>query len=78
MCIHSNDSKKPLASRVDRHEHIGKGLMGLTAFRHFIADSRFFGVPMLIETEKGEDEGGRDYDRMNLAALRRLARRQGN
>src|SRR4029078_11806562 len=74
MCIHSNDSKKPLGSRVDRHDHIGKGLIGVKAFRYFISDSRCHGVPMLIETEKGEDDDGREYDRMNLATLRRLAR----
>ncbi len=76
-CIHSNDSKKGLGSRVDRHAHIGKGEIGLPGFRHFIADSRFLGIPMLIETEKGEDARGRDYDRMNLSVLRRLARRYG-
>lgn len=75
MCIHSNDSKKPLGSRVDRHDHIGKGLIGCAGFRNFINDPRFFGVPMLIETEKGEDEKGREWDRINLAALRRLVAR---
>jgi len=75
MCIHSNDSKKPLGSHVDRHDHIGKGYIGLSGFRHFIQDPRFFGVPMLIETEKGEDENGRDWDRINLATLRRLVPR---
>jgi deoxyribonuclease-4 len=74
MCIHSNDSKKPLGSRVDRHEHIGKGLIGLAGFRHFVRDPRFFGTPMLIETEKGGEADDDEYDRMNLAALRRLAR----
>jgi deoxyribonuclease-4 len=72
MCIHCNDSKKPKGSRVDRHDHIGKGLMGLTSFASFINDKRFFGVPMILETPKGEDEEGHDLDRTNLAALRSL------
>ena len=37
-------------------------------------DSRFYGIPMLIETEKGEGDDGREFDRINLATLRRLAR----
>ncbi len=75
MCIHTNDSRKPLGSRVDRHDHIGEGLMTLPAFRHFVNDPRFFGVPMILETEKSQDSKGRDWDRVNLARLRRLIRR---
>ena len=52
--IHVNDSKKPLGSRVDRHEHIGKGCLGLDAFRRLVNDPRLAGLPMLLETPKSE------------------------
>ncbi|GMU38517.1 MAG: deoxyribonuclease IV [Phycisphaerae bacterium] len=74
-CIHVNDSVKPLASRVDRHAHIGEGEIGLAGFRHFVNDSRWAGLPMILETPKGEDDKGRDYDAVNLSRLRRLIRR---
>jgi deoxyribonuclease-4 len=76
-CIHMNDSKKPLGSRVDRHEHIGKGEIGRSAFRRFINDPRFAGVPMILETPKETDARGRDMDRVNLAVLRRLVDEPG-
>ena len=44
--IHANDSKKPLGSRVDRHEHIGRGKLGRGAFRHLVNDRRFAKTPM--------------------------------
>jgi deoxyribonuclease-4 len=50
--FHGNDSKKPCASRVDRHEHIGEGCLGLEPFRRLMHDPRFDGLPILIETEK--------------------------
>ena len=50
--FHGNDSKKPCGSRVDRHEHIGEGCLGLEPFRRLINDPRFVGLPILIETEK--------------------------
>ena len=50
--FHGNDSKKPCGSRVDRHEHIGEGCLGLEPFRRLLNDPRFANVPMLIETEK--------------------------
>lgn len=71
-CIHTNDSKKPLGSRVDRHEHIGKGEIGRSAFRRFINDPRFADVPMILETPKETDARGRDMDRVNLAVLRKM------
>jgi deoxyribonuclease IV len=55
VAIHVNDSKKPLGSRVDRHEHIGKGLIGLTGFRMLMNDRRLAGVPKILETEKSDD-----------------------
>ncbi len=53
--IHINDSKKECGSRVDRHEHIGKGKIGLEAFRLLMNDPRFFGVPKILETPKEHD-----------------------
>ncbi len=52
--FHANDSKRPCGSRVDRHEHIGEGCLGLAPFARLVNDSRFGGLPMLIETEKSE------------------------
>jgi len=52
--FHLNDSKRPLGSRVDRHEHIGQGAVGLEAFRRLVNDRRFDGLPMLLETPKTE------------------------
>jgi deoxyribonuclease-4 len=53
--IHVNDSKMPFDSHRDRHENIGKGLIGLQAFHNFVNDSRLSLVPMVLETPKGED-----------------------
>lgn len=71
--FHLNDAKKPAGSRVDRHEHIGKGTIGLAGFRVLAADARFRSVPKVLETEKGDDpKTGRSYDAMNLETLRRI------
>jgi deoxyribonuclease-4 len=67
--IHVNDSKKPLGSRVDRHDHIGKGVMGLTPFRMLMNDERLAGVPKILETEKSQDL---HEDIENIALLRSL------
>ncbi len=69
--FHLNDSRKPLASRVDRHEHIGEGCLGLEPFRHILNDPRFADLPMYLETPKGERDG-ESLDAINLAALRAL------
>jgi len=53
--FHINDSMKPLNSRVDRHEHIGKGHIGLEPFRRLVNDPRFVNIPMCLETEPGEE-----------------------
>ena len=50
--FHLNDSKKPLGSRVDRHQHIGDGEIGVEAFRFLLNDARFRGIPKLLETPK--------------------------
>ncbi len=69
--FHLNDSKKPLGSRVDRHEHIGKGHLGLEPFRLLVNDSRFQKVPMIMETPK-EGPNDEDMDVINLDTLRAL------
>ncbi|MCF8062862.1 MAG: deoxyribonuclease IV, partial [Deltaproteobacteria bacterium] len=70
--FHINDSKTPLGSRVDRHEHIGAGRIGLDALARFLQDPRFAGHPFVLETPKGKDADGRDWDERNLERLRRL------
>jgi deoxyribonuclease-4 len=55
VAFHLNDSKKPLGSKVDRHEQIGKGEIGAGAFKRLVNDKRFWGLPMCLETEKSED-----------------------
>lgn len=78
--FHLNDSKKPCASRVDRHEHIGKGCIGLEPFRRLLHDRRFARLPMLLETPKLETRETLrmsdvdPFDDMNLSTLRSLAR----
>ena len=69
--FHLNDSKKEFNSRVDRHEHIGRGFIGLNAFRLLVNDERFWGLPMCLETPKGKDL---KEDRENLTVLRALLR----
>jgi len=76
--FHGNDSKKPCGSRVDRHEHIGEGCLGLEPFRRLLNDPRFADLPILIETEKskGCEKAGTivedPLDKKNLAVLREL------
>lgn len=68
--FHVNDSKKGYGSRVDRHEHIGRGALGLEGFRALMRDPRFRDVPKILETPKGDED---EMDRVNLAVLRKLA-----
>jgi deoxyribonuclease-4 len=77
-CFHVNDSLRECGSRVDRHAHIGQGCVGRGAFRNLVTDPRFPGVRMILETPKGEDDRGRDWDRVNLAKLRRMERGGSN
>ena len=78
--FHLNDSKKPCGSRVDRHEHIGKGCLGLDPFRRIVTDPRFQSVPMVLETPKLDTPESRrrsdadPWDMRNLRTLRRLMR----
>ena len=80
--FHMNDSKKPCGSRVDRHEHIGRGCLGLEPFRRILNDPRFARLPMLLETPKVDESDRRQrpdvdpLDAMNLRTLRGLMRSQ--
>jgi deoxyribonuclease-4 len=81
--FHLNDSKKPLGSRVDRHEHIGQGCLGLEPFRRIVNDRRFRGLPMLLETpkEEGRSASRIEIDRLderNLETLRGLMEPRGS
>ncbi len=67
--LHVNDAKKPLGSRVDRHEHLGQGCIGEGGFRLLMNDPRLRGRPFVLETPKGDDGA---EDRVNLAFLRGL------
>ena len=81
--FHLNDSKKPCGSRVDRHEHIGRGHLGLEPFRWILTDPRFQSLPMVLETPKLETPESRrrsdadPWDMRNLRTLRRLMKVQG-
>jgi deoxyribonuclease-4 len=70
--LHVNDSKKALGSRVDRHAHIGHGLIGLEGFKPFVRDVAFEKIPKILETPKEKDDRGRDWDEVNLDTLRSL------
>ncbi len=75
--FHMNDSKKPCGSRVDRHEHIGRGCLGLEPFRRLLNDPRFVDLPMLLETPKTDTPRRATFeldplDEMNLRTLRTL------
>jgi deoxyribonuclease-4 len=76
--FHANDSKRPCGSRIDRHEHIGAGCLGLDPFRRLLHDPRLTGLPLLIETEKSTDCNkphlivADPLDVKNLDTLRRL------
>jgi deoxyribonuclease-4 len=70
VAIHVNDSKTGRGSRVDRHDHIGKGRIGLDAFRFIMRSPRFHKIPKVLETPKGKDLA---EDVTNLETLRRLA-----
>lgn len=74
VAFHVNDSKKPLGSRVDRHEHIGLGCLGDEPFRLLLQDRRFRGVPMILETAKEENpETKTPWDAVNRDRLLMLS-----
>jgi deoxyribonuclease IV len=70
VAVHLNDSKTARGSHVDRHEHIGKGRIGLDAFRFIMRDRHLRKIPKVLETPKGKDLR---EDVMNLKTLRSLA-----
>src|SRR5207245_5130023 len=69
IALHLNDSKAARGSRVDRHEHIGKGQIGLEAFRFIMNEPRFRNIPKVLETPKGKELC---EDVANMRTLRRL------
>ena len=68
-CIHMNDSKKELGTRVDRHEHIGKGFIGLNGFKNIMNDKRLLHIPKILETPKTK---GQKEDLKNIRVLKKL------
>lgn len=70
--IHLNDSKAACGTRADRHEHIGQGCLGLGPFRQLLRDPRLAALPFILETPKGKDPRGEDWDIVNLRVLRGL------
>ncbi|MEE2883142.1 MAG: deoxyribonuclease IV [Planctomycetota bacterium] len=71
FALHLNDSKGDLGSHLDRHMHIGDGLIGRKGFEYIINDDRFGGIPKMLETPKEND-----MDRKNLALLKRLGKKK--
>jgi deoxyribonuclease-4 len=70
ICLHLNDCKREFGSRIDRHEHIGKGALGALPFRLIMNDRRLGNIPKIIETPKDKDMKN---DRRNLGILRKMA-----
>lgn len=70
--IHINDSRAPLGSRRDRHEHIGRGSIGLEGFRRILNHPRLRGLPFILETPRTSDAD----DRRNLQTLKDLCQRR--
>ena len=71
-CLHMNDSKRELGSRVDRHEHIGKGFIGKEGFRNIMNDKKLVKIPKILETPKGKEQL---EDLENLKVLRSLIKK---
>lgn len=69
--VHVNDSKRSLGSRIDRHDHIGNGMIGRLGFELLMNDSRLADIPKILETEKSEDM---HEDVINMTFLRSLVR----
>jgi len=69
--FHVNDSKRGLGSRIDRHQHIGRGCIGTEAFRLLLKDARFRHLPKIIETPKSDKER-KNWDAVNISLLKKL------
>jgi deoxyribonuclease-4 len=69
--IHTNDSKSALGAKVDRHEQIGRGSLGLPFFKRLLNDPRLEGIPFILETPKGKTKE-ENWDRTNIALLKSL------
>ncbi|MEW6347563.1 MAG: deoxyribonuclease IV [Thermodesulfobacteriota bacterium] len=74
--LHFNDCKRGLGEKIDRHEHIGLGSMGIESFRLIMNDRRFSALPKILETPKLQD--GKDMDPVNLSVLRSLVEAAGS
>ncbi len=70
--IHLNDSKRELGSKIDRHEHIGLGKIGMDGFRFFLHFHAFKFLPFIIETPRGKDRKGVDMDLVNMRRLKSI------
>jgi deoxyribonuclease-4 len=70
--IHVNDSKRKLGSKIDRHEHIGLGFIGNKGFSCFLKDPAMKEIPFILETPKGKNKDGNEFDVENLNLLRKL------
>lgn len=76
--LHLNDSKAPMGSRRDRHEHIGQGTIGIRGFAAVLAVPQFRDRPKILETPKGDSPGGTPLDTLNLRRLRKLVPETGS
>jgi len=70
--IHLNDSKRELGSKIDRHEHIGRGCIGIRAFSYIVNDPELCHIPGIIETPKGKDINGKDMYATDINKLKAL------
>jgi deoxyribonuclease-4 len=73
-CFHLNDSLRPFGSRRDRHAHIGEGEIGRPAFARLLHDPRLRAIPMVLETEPGDEMAGHRRDLEVLQGLRKPRR----
>jgi deoxyribonuclease-4 len=69
--VHVNDSKTPLGAKVDRHEQIGLGRLGISTFQKLLCDPRLSGRPFILETPKGK-QGDIPWDEINIRRLKQL------
>ncbi len=75
QCFHLNDSKEPIGSKRDRHEHIGDGFVGKAGFEYIMNEGRFARLPMILETAKNETPKGTPMDLVNIRRLKRMIKR---